>query len=65
MDKLRTEIITLANYADTSKDGKLSISGVFDEIFVDKLSFSLKSFIVLINNHEKTKIKSCKRYSTQ
>jgi|SRR3989344_7073328 len=36
MDKLRTEIITLANYADTSKDGKLSISGVFDEIFVDK-----------------------------
>jgi len=30
------ELIALSNYADFSKDGKLSINGIFDEIYAKK-----------------------------
>jgi len=34
--KLHTEIITLCDYALISREGKLSISGIFDELRVQK-----------------------------
>ena|SRR6185437_2716054 len=34
--KLHTEIITLCDYALISRDGKLSINGIFDELRVQK-----------------------------
>ena len=34
--KLNTEIITLCDYALISREGKLSISGIFDELRVQK-----------------------------
>ena len=36
MKKLRTEIIALCDYASVSKEGKLSINGIFDELRVQK-----------------------------
>lgn len=40
MSPLKTEIIALSNYADFSKDGKLSINGIFDEIYAHKFPSS-------------------------
>ena len=34
--KLHTEIITLCDYALISREGKLSINGIFDELRVQK-----------------------------
>jgi len=34
--KLYTEIITLCDYASLSREGKLSINGIFDELRVQK-----------------------------
>ncbi len=46
MEKLSLEIIALSNYADFSKDGKLSIMGIFDEIYSEKFpSTFLRSFL--------------------
>lgn len=46
MAKLHLEILALANYADFSKDGKLSIVGIFDQLYSPKLPTSLlKGFI--------------------
>lgn len=36
MKQLRTEIITLCDYANIAQDGKLSINGIFDELYVQK-----------------------------
>lgn len=48
MGKLRVDIIALANYADYSKDGKLSINGIFDEIYAEKYPSSfVRGFLVL------------------
>lgn len=47
MRNLTTEIIALSNYADFSRDGKLSIIGVFDRIFTDQVPSSfLRGFLV-------------------
>jgi len=35
--KLHTEIITLCEYASISREGKLSINGIFDELRVQKI----------------------------
>lgn len=36
MKQLKTEIIALCDYASVSKEGKLSINGIFDEMRVSK-----------------------------
>ncbi len=47
--KLRTEIITLCDYASISKDGKLSIDGIFDEVRVQKFPGGLaRAFLVAV-----------------
>lgn len=48
MSKLRLEILAIANYADFSKDGKLNIVGIFDEIYSDKVPGSfVRAFLAL------------------
>jgi hypothetical protein len=47
MAKLKLELIALSNYADFSKDGKLSLSGIFDEIYSASFPSSmLRGFLV-------------------
>ncbi|MBI3984400.1 MAG: hypothetical protein HY344_00445 [Candidatus Levybacteria bacterium] len=47
MKNLKTEILALANYADFSKDGKLSIIGIFDRIFTKETPSSfIRGFLV-------------------
>lgn len=55
--KLHTEIITLCDYALISREGKLSISGIFDELRVQKfpevlhgLFLSLRFGVILIHH---------------
>lgn len=43
----KAEILALSNYADFSKDGKLSINGIFDEIYSPKFpSQFVRGFLV-------------------
>lgn len=37
MSDLSTEIIALADYVSVSKEGKLTIAGIFDRFFVEKV----------------------------
>lgn len=47
MADLHLEVLALCNYADYSKDGKLSISGIFDEIFAQTFPAQfLRGFLV-------------------
>lgn len=44
---MKIEIIALANYAEYSKDGKLSIDGIFDEIYAQAFPSSfVRGFLV-------------------
>jgi uncharacterized protein YfaP (DUF2135 family) len=48
MKNIRLEILALCNYASFSKDGKLNINGIFDEIYANKFPSSLlRAFLVL------------------
>ncbi|HSA83468.1 MAG TPA: hypothetical protein VLF20_01105 [Patescibacteria group bacterium] len=45
--KLRTTILAICDYASTSKEGKVSINGIFDEIYVQKFPGGLaRAFLV-------------------
>jgi hypothetical protein len=47
MNNLKVEVFVLSNYADISRDGKLSINGIFDEIFAHQLPGQfLRGFLV-------------------
>lgn len=51
MKQLRTEIIALCDYASISREGKLSISGIFDEIRVQKFPGGVaRAFLVATVN---------------
>ena len=62
MDSPKVEILCLANYSDFSKDGKLSINGIFDEIYTEKVPSSfLRGFLIFtvsgISSSKEEKIK--------
>ena len=47
MKKLKTEIIALCDYASISREGKLSVNGIFDEVRVQKFPGGLaRAFLV-------------------
>jgi len=48
MSKVSTELITLCDYALNSKDGKLSIMGIFDRIFVKQLPAKYPRFFIVV-----------------
>ena len=51
MKQLTTEIIALCDYASVSKEGKLSINGVFDELRVQKFPGGIaRAFLVATVN---------------
>lgn len=51
MNKLRTEIIALCDYATVSREGKLSINGIFDELRVRKFPGGIpRAFLVATIN---------------
>src|SRR3990172_12970109 len=48
---LHTELITLCDYASISREGKLSINGIFDEVRVQKFPGGLaRAFLVATVN---------------
>lgn len=46
--KITPELFVLSDYATTSKDGKLSIMGIFDRIFVKTLPVHYPRFFVVL-----------------
>ena len=51
MKKLTTEIIALCDYASVSREGKLSINGIFDELRVQKFPGGIaRAFLVATVN---------------
>jgi Family of unknown function (DUF6941) len=57
--KLHTEIITLCDYALISREGKLSISGIFDELRVQKFPGGIARafFVATLRGKEDTSYK--------
>ncbi len=57
--KLHTEIITLCDYALISREGKLSINGIFDELRVQKFpgGISRAFFVATLRGNEDTSYK--------
>ncbi len=57
--KLKTEIIALCEYASISREGKLSIDGVFDELRVEKFPGGIARafFVATINGKPETSYK--------
>jgi hypothetical protein len=50
-DSLKTEIIALCDYASVSREGKLSINGIFDELRVQKFPGGIaRAFLVATVN---------------
>lgn len=56
MKQLKTEIIALCDYASISREGKLSINGIFDELRVQKFPGGLARafFVATINGTPNT-----------
>jgi hypothetical protein len=53
MKQLKTEIIALCDYASVSREGKLSINGIFDELRVQKFPGGMaRAFLVATINGE-------------
>ncbi len=51
MKQLKTEIIALCDYASVSREGKLSINGIFDELRVQKFPGGIpRAFLVATIN---------------
>lgn len=51
MKQLRTEIIALCDYASVSREGKLSINGIFDELRIQKFPGGIaRAFLVATIN---------------
>lgn len=51
MKQLRTEIIALCDYASVSREGKLSINGIFDELRIQKFPGGIaRAFLVATVN---------------
>jgi hypothetical protein len=47
MNQLKTEIIALCDYANVSREGKLSINGIFDELRIQKFPGGIaRAFLV-------------------
>ncbi|MBI2031657.1 MAG: hypothetical protein HYT08_03515 [Candidatus Levybacteria bacterium] len=59
MKQLKTEIIALCDYASVSREGKLSINGIFDEIRVQQFPGGLSRafFVATVNGAPVTKYK--------
>ena len=57
--KLHTEIITLCDYALISREGKLSVSGIFDELRVQKFpgGISRAFFVATLRGNADTSYK--------
>src|ERR1700730_3109215 len=57
--KLHTEIITLCDYAVVSREGKLSINGIFDELRIQQFPGGIpRAFLVAtINGNPNTQYK--------
>lgn len=47
MADVRLELLTLCDHALTSKEGKLSVIGIFDRMFVQKIPTSFARFFVV------------------
>jgi hypothetical protein len=53
MKKLKTEVIALCDYASVSREGKLSIDGIFDELRIQKFPGGMpRAFLVATINGE-------------
>jgi hypothetical protein len=53
MKQLKTEIIALCDYASVSREGKLSINGIFDELRIQKFPGGMaRAFLVATVNGE-------------
>ena len=53
MKQLKTEIIALCDYASVSREGKLSINGIFDELRIRKFPGGMaRAFLVATVNGE-------------
>jgi hypothetical protein len=51
MNQLKTEIIALCDYANVSREGKLSINGIFDELRIQKFPGGIaRAFLVATVN---------------
>jgi hypothetical protein len=56
MKQLKTEIIALCDYASVSREGKLSINGIFDELRIQKFPGGIpRAFLVATINGEANK----------
>ncbi len=47
MEKTKLELLTICDYATISQDGKLSIMGMFDQIFVTNLPSQHSQFFIV------------------
>jgi len=53
MKQLKTEIIALCDYASVSREGKLSVNGIFDELRIQKFPGGMaRAFLVATVNGE-------------
>jgi hypothetical protein len=53
MKQLKTEIIALCDYANVSREGKLNINGIFDELRIQKFPGGIaRAFLVATINGE-------------
>ena len=59
MKQLKTEIIALCDYANVSREGKLNINGIFDELRVQKFPGGIARafFVATVNGTPNTQYK--------